>query len=136
MAALTKERETTHERQGRERTVGVATNAVIFAGAGVVANASGYAAPAGTAGLTLGRAEESVDNTGGANGAKSVRVRAGCFPFGNSAGADEIKATDVEKDCYWVDDQTVALTDGTSTRSRAGKVFAVDGEGVWVDTLR
>ena len=30
-------------------------------------------------------------------------------------------------------DQTVAKTNGGNTRSRAGKVFDVDADGVWVD---
>lgn len=138
MAALTTERGETNERNGRERTIPVAADAVIWAGAGVVMNA-GYLAPATTATglLTTGRAEESVDNTGGANGAKSCRVRGGVFPFNNSAAADAIAKDDIEKECFWVDDQTVALTDGTGTRSRAGVIFDVESDGqVWVDTLR
>lgn len=35
-------------------------------------------------------------------------------------------------DCFIVDDQTVAKTNGTNTRSRAGIVAAVDADGVWV----
>ena len=35
-------------------------------------------------------------------------------------------------DCYIVDDQTVAKTNGTNTRSVAGKIIAVDADGVWV----
>jgi hypothetical protein len=31
-----------------------------------------------------------------------------------------------------VDDQTVANTDGTSTRSKAGIVEMIDNQGVWV----
>ena len=40
---------------------------------------------------------------------------------------------DIGSDCYIVDDQTVAKTSGTNTRSVAGKVFDVDADGVWVD---
>ena len=39
---------------------------------------------------------------------------------------------DVGADCYIVDDQTVAKTNGTNTRSVAGKIIAVDADGVWV----
>ena len=35
-----------------------------------------------------------------------------------------------------VDDQTVAKTDGTGTRSAAGVVVNVDALGVWVDHTR
>ena len=47
--------------------------------------------------------------------------------------ADAITLADVGSDCYIVDDQTVAKTNGTNTRSVAGKVFDVDADGVWVD---
>ena len=36
--------------------------------------------------------------------------------------------------CYVVDDETVAKTNGTNTRSRAGVVVDVDAQGVWVTT--
>ena len=53
--------------------------------------------------------------------------------FANSAAADAITLADIGADCYIVDDQTVAKTSATNTRSVAGKVFDVDAEGVWVD---
>ena len=53
--------------------------------------------------------------------------------FANSASADLISLADIGADCYIVDDQTVAKTSGTNTRSVAGKVFDVDADGVWVD---
>jgi hypothetical protein len=113
----------------------VAANAVIFAGGLVVANAGGFAAPGSTAvGLAaLGRAEEAVDNTGGANGAKTVRVRRGqVFKFANS-GVDPVLQAGVGRLCYIVDDEMVAATDGGGTRSAAGIVAAVDASGVWVE---
>ena len=46
---------------------------------------------------------------------------------------DLIAQADAGSDCYIVDDQTVAKTSGTNTRSRAGIVLAVDADGgVWV----
>ena len=57
---------------------------------------------------------------------------AGVFAFANSAAADEIADSDAGSDCYIVDDNTVALTDGTPTRSVAGKIVRVDDDGVWV----
>lgn len=132
--ALVKDRDT-RRRDGVRRTPGLAADAVIFAGAIVVRNAGGFAAPASTAlGLhALGIAQDAVDNTGGANGANSVDVDTGAFQIANSVGADEITAADIGNDCYLVDDQTVAKTDGTGTRSVAGKVFDVDAKGVWVE---
>jgi hypothetical protein len=124
----------TQARAGEFLVLPVAANAKIYAGALVVVNASGYAAPGSTAtGLkAAGRAEEQIDNTGGANGAKNVTVRRGVFKFKNAA-ADPVGTAHVLGDCYIVDDETVAATDGTGTRSKAGKVLAVDADGVWVE---
>lgn len=82
---------------------------------------------------TVGIAEETVDNTNGADGAVSVKVRRGeLWRFDNSAGADQITLADVGNDAYIVDDSTVAKTNGTGTRSVAGKIRDVDAQGVWV----
>ena len=68
-----------HENSTSAEVIGVpvAANVQVFAGAIVVANATGFAVGGSTAtGLTyLGRAEEYVDNRNGADGAKVVRVR-------------------------------------------------------------
>lgn len=112
-----------------------ATNTKIYAGALVAANATGYATPGAVATtLTyLGRAEEASDNTGGANGAKTVLVRRKqAFKFKNHA-ADLVTLAELGKTCYIVDDETVAKTNGTSTRSAAGKVVGIDTDGVWVE---
>jgi len=53
----------------------------------------------------------------------------------NSASTDQITAADLLKDVYAVDDQTVAKTSGSSTRSIAGRVWKVDSvKGVLVET--
>jgi hypothetical protein len=62
-----------------------------------------------------------------------VDIEKGIFHFANSADTDEITTADIGSNCYIVDDQTVAKTDGTGTRSIAGEVFDVDAQGVWVD---
>lgn len=46
---------------------------------------------------------------------------------------DAIALADIGSDCYIVDDQTVAKTSGSATRSVAGKIFDVDAAGVWVN---
>ncbi len=115
-------------------SVPVATGVKIFAGALVAANATGYATPGAvsTALTYLGRAEEQVDNTLGADGAKNVIIRRGkAFKFANS-GADAVTQVSLGKLCYIVDDQTVALTNGNGTRSPAGAVVGVEADGVWV----
>lgn len=122
-------------KDGELVNVPVATNVKIYAGALVALNASGYATPGAVAtNLTyLGRAEEQVDNTGGADGAKTVNVRRKkAFKWKNH-GADAIVQADLGKTCYIVDDETVAKTDGTATRSAAGKVVGLDSDGVWVE---
>jgi len=132
--ALSADRKT-DMRDGEVIEVPVAANAVIYAGALVVANATGYAAPGSTAtGLTrLGRAEEKVDNTGGADGAKTVLVRRKkAFKYKNS-GTDPVDQTSLGKTVYIIDDETVAKTDGTSTRSAAGTCVGIESDGVWVE---
>ena len=134
MTALTQDRNTLR-RDGKQMEPPVAAATKIFGGSIVAINASGYAVPGATA-TTLkaaGVAEARADNTGGTAGAIRVRVRKGPHRFGNSASGDAIALTDIGTDCYIVDDQTVAKTSGSSTRSVAGKVFDVDADGVWVN---
>jgi hypothetical protein len=133
MAELDADRNTV-SRSGDMRTLLCAAGKKFYKGAIAAVNAAGYATPGATATTIrgLGRCEDYKDNSAGLDGALSVTVMTGTFSFGNSAGADEITRADIGKDCYIVDDQTVALTDGTGTRSIAGKIFDVDENGVWV----
>ena len=78
--------------------------------------------------VAIGRCESYRD----AGEDAQVHVRCGIFKFANSAGGDEILAANIGADCYVVDDQTVAATDGTGTRSVAGKVYKTDSDGVYV----
>ena len=132
--ALTKDRNT-KRREAIQFSDPVAAATKIYAGALVCLDASGNAVPGSTS-TTLtarGRAEAAVDNSEGAAGDLNVDVRRGMFPFKNSAAADEITRADIGADCYIVDDETVAKTDGTSTRSVAGTIRDVDSAGVWVE---
>ncbi|WP_323780137.1 hypothetical protein [Thalassovita sp.] len=133
MTALTADRNTPRY-EGDIRQGGVAASTKIFGGAIVMRNAAGYLTKGQTAtGLVgVGRAEEQVDNSAGANGALNIDYRPGSHRYANSASTDEITAADIGAKCYAVDDQTVAKTDGTSTRSPAGIVDDVDALGVWV----
>ena len=121
--------------EGPIRRRPVAADTVIYTGALVAQNASGNAVPGSTAtGLTaLGRAEARADNTGGSAGDVTVQVRRGIFRFNNSSSADLIEGDDIGKTAYIVDDETVALTDGSSSRSAAGTIYDVDDLGVWVE---
>ncbi len=104
-----------------------------FQGSLVVLNA-GYAATGtvATGLIAIGICEETSVNAG-ADGAVKVKVKRGIFPFANSAAADEITQAEVGADCYIVDDATVAKTDGSAARSRAGKIVALESATViWV----
>ncbi len=131
--ALTADRNTP-TKDGELIAVPVAAAKKIFAGALVAANATGFATPGAIATtLTyLGRAEEYVDNTSGADGAKSVLVRLGkAFKFKN-LGADAVTQAELGKTCYITDDETVSKTNAANTKSAAGKVVGVESDGVWV----
>lgn len=132
MTATTVDRNTPY-KDGELISVKLAAVAVL-AGTMAVANASGYGVGGSTATtLTyLGRFEEAVDNSAGAAGDKEAVVRIGkAFKWENH-GADPVTQASLGKVCYIVDNQTVAATDGTGTRSVAGKVIQVDSDGVWV----
>jgi hypothetical protein len=122
----------------RERTklnLGVAAAVLCYAGGLAVLDASGNVKPGVTAtGLRgLGRFKDTADNSLGIAAAINADVEIGVFQYGNSAAGDAIAQAHIGRDCYVVDDQTVALTDGAGTRSKAGTVADVDANGVWVD---
>ena len=101
--ALSADRKTNY-REGLEIDLPVAA-VKIYAGSLVCINAAGYAAPAADtvnfkfAGVAL----EYIDNSAGAPGAKSIRVRRdGVFEF----AASSIAQSDLNKQMYVVDDQT------------------------------
>jgi len=128
--ALTANRDTP-SAVGDRISIGVFTNVHIYAGAIVAVNSSGYSVPAANAsGYTvLGRAEEEVDNTGGATDAEQISIAVGTFRWVNN-GISDANIGDI---AYVVDDQTVSLTNG-SYSTIAGVIRWVDSTGVWVDT--
>lgn len=146
MAALTQNRDT--KQKGRLpvhefNSFPVKAGVKIYKGALVVLNA-GYLAPAtvATTLISMGRAEEFIDNTGSAVDGQDASgnplecpVTHGSFLWANSAAGDLIAQTEVGKACYIVNDQTVAKTDGGATRSIAGKVTRVEAAGVWVESI-
>jgi len=133
MTALSADRNTPRF-DGDILSFGVAASVTIHAGAMAMLNASGYATKGQTAlGLYgVGRADQRVVNAGSA-GDETIRVRPGRFRFANSSAADEITIAEIGKVCYAVDDQTVAKTSGSGTRSPAGFVVGVDAQGVHVE---
>ncbi|MDQ2823025.1 MAG: hypothetical protein M3Y65_22040 [Pseudomonadota bacterium] len=113
----------------------LAAGAKIYAGALVCLNAAGYLVP-GSASPTLkyvGRADDFADNTAGADGQKVVTVRRRkAFKFVNSS-VDPVAQVDLNNTVYIVDDQTVAKTNGTGTRSAAGRLVGIEPDGVWIE---
>lgn len=134
MTALAASR-TTPEIKGHRYNLPVATAVLIYSGALVVVNSSGYAKPGvtGTSLRAVGVAEGYVDNSSGGNGDVDVLVRPGIFGFKNSAGGDEITAADIGATAYIVDDQTVAKTSDTNTRSPAGRICMIEDSLVYIN---
>ncbi len=136
MAALTKERLTdAFPGYPAKRTVDMKAATTIYKGSMVGIDSSGNAMPAGlTAGGTVrvvGVSNHTVVNSGAA-AAKRVELSVGTFKFLND-GSDPVTKASVGTDCYVVDDQTVALTDGgAGARKVAGKVQQVESDGVRV----
>lgn len=132
MAALVREKPMRRygERQFATRQAyGIKASTKILKGALVALDATGYLVNAATATtlVAVGVAAETVDNSAGSSGALNVPVDVGEFEFENSASTDLIGLTEIGKDVYIVDNQTVAKTDGSTTRSRAGKCINVVG---------
>lgn len=134
MAALTRERVGSVKAVTRDLRP-VAANVKIFKGA-LMACTAGFYGPAtsGTGKRIVGRAAQSVDNTGGAAGAKNVDVH---FMYERdllllaNSGTNAVTAAMRETTCYAEDDQTVgSLATGFSA---AGIVYDVTTEGVWVE---
>lgn len=138
--AATTARRNTPVRPLTRLTVPIAANVKINQGAMVSIDSSGYARPArtSTTDSCVGVAEATVDNTGGSAAAFNVNIQKhmldglSAWKFGNSSAGDLIATKDIGSTCYVVDDQTVALTNGTNTRIAAGRIVDVDSDGVWV----
>lgn len=133
MSATSNERNTSR-RDGKQLSFPAAASKCL-AGTIAVLNSAGNAEMGTTATgkVSVGVFEETVDNTGGAAGGVQVAVRRGVFQFANSASTDLLANTDIGATCYIVDNQTVAKTSATNTRSVAGVVRSVDANGVWVE---
>lgn len=135
MTALTKDR-TTPYREGIEVEYPVAANTKIYAGSLVCVNANGYVVPAAdTSGyLFVGVAMEQMDNSTGANGAKSVRLRrTGVFEF----DAASITQAMVGAPMYAVDDHTFDDAAGPTNDVKVGLLVKyVSATQGWIDIAR
>lgn len=100
---------------------------ILYKGAAVGDNGSGYARPLVAGDPFRGFADYQADNSAGAAGAIDVRVR--------TAGRIELPITDlaitdVGKDVYASDDDSFTLTQSTSTRIGHVHAFVSSGIGV------
>lgn len=134
MTAAAAPRSTPKRNSGEHRSDPVKAATRIFQGTLVCLDAAGWAVPGATATTLIARgmAKATADNSAGANGDLNVETERGVFRFANSAAGDAITRAEIGDDCYIVDDQTVAKTNGTDTRSVAGKIEDLDAQGVWV----
>lgn len=117
-------------------SVPIADNVVVYKGSLVGLDGAGRARPMAAAATTaraIGRAEETVDNTGAGHsaGKYQVRVAQGIFKWANDTGTAVTNALRGTA-CYALDDQTV--TGASSGNAVAGTVIDVAADGVWVQT--
>lgn len=135
MAALAADKNYSRRLPG-DRNFPVAANVKIYMGAMVaIEAATGLLRPARATAtdVIVGVSKQRADNTGGAASAISCEIESDfVVAMTNSGGGDAIALANVGADCFAVDDQTVALTNGGATRPRAGKIHNVTEAGVWV----
>jgi hypothetical protein len=131
MTALTENRSTLQRAAGDLSGLLGAAQA-IFAGAILMRNAAGQLVKGATAVGSVGVGRAEAPGTSVTAGVTAQPYREGVFRYANSAAGDLIAIADIGSACYIVDDQTVAKTNGTNTRSPAGIVADVDALGVWV----
>ncbi len=124
MTALAAPRPTPTLETGKNvwRTFPVAADAIIYPGAQVALNASGYLVPASAStalkvvGVAAPKRQQMtaklgyIDATGTSNGDLECEVQSPIALMVNSGTT--ITRADIGNDCYAVDDQTVAKTDG------------------------
>lgn len=131
MPPLTQDRNTP-EMIGDQREGTLGLNQQVFAGGILMRNAAGdlIRGATATACWGAGRASDRLAST--AAGITPIKYKAGLFRFANSTAGDLVTKADIGTLCFIVDDQQVARTNGTNTRSPAGIVEGVDPQGVWV----
>jgi hypothetical protein len=135
MAATTEDRNTPY-RDCVITPVPVAKGEIIPAGVIVCVSATGFAVNGteATGLFYLGRSEERVDNSAGADGDQFINVHSHkAFLWENDGSVEQAS---LGKRAYIVDNQTVGATEGPdggdATRSQAGTIIMIDTDGVWV----
>lgn len=107
----------------------VAGGVHIYKGAFVNVNATGYAKPASdtTGEKFIGLAMEEVDNSGGGDGAKTIKIARNKYIIYPAASPD---LADIGKEVYIVDDEDLTDDDTALTASiKAGVIVKVETSG-------
>lgn len=121
-------------KNGEAIGLDVAAATLIETGKMVAVNTAGFAVPAAAAaGLKVtGMAEETIDNSAGANGDLTVTVkRKKAFLFTNDT-ANPVTAAHLFTNIYVKDAATVSSSGGTNSIV-AGKCIGIESDGVWVE---
>ena len=100
------------------------TGDIIYEGAAVGLNTSGYARPLVAGDVFGGFALRQCDNAGGTDGAKNIRVVARGTIVLNITG---LTIDDVGKPVYASDDDTFTMTAGSNTQIGAVRRYIADG---------
>lgn len=121
-----------NEKMGSmELNIPVAASTTITEAHMVAINSDGYAVEASKAeGLNVAGCAMRYTENEGAAGEEMVSVRRGAFVWNNDG---TIENTDILKECYVSDAQTVTITAAGS--SKAGVILAVEDDGVTVEML-
>lgn len=121
-----------NEKMGSmELHIPVAASTTITEAHMVAINSDGYAVEASKAeGLNVAGCAMRYTENEGAAGEEMVSVRRGAFVWNNDG---TIENTDILKECYVSDAQTVTITAEGS--SKAGVILAVEDDGVTVEML-
>lgn len=113
----------------------VAAGAIIYHGALVFVNSSGYAvttSPDQTMTCVGYNDGDEIDNSTGSAGAKRISPRIGVIDLTNGTSSDAISADDAGKLAYASDNQTANLTSNSSTRAAIGPISGMNGSKVRV----
>lgn len=127
---MTEENRPTKEREGKHRRFPVKDGEEIYAGVMVQIDSDGKAEMATDEEkkTVVGIAEEYVNNR---NGGESVEVKKGCFCVNNDS-ENPITHRQTGQPCFIKDNDTVCRASGTGHFNKAGTVFEVTLDGVWV----
>ncbi|MCF6267627.1 MAG: hypothetical protein L3J57_13940 [Desulfuromusa sp.] len=112
----------------------VAASTLIEAGKMVAVNAAGYLVEATdvAAIIVVGIANQTIDNSTGANGDLTCLVKRGELYKLRNSGTAAVTQVSVGSNVYVEDDETVAIVSGPTNDIVAGKCLGVESDGVWV----